>query len=525
VTTPHGSRAGGFWNDSAVSSHGLLKDIYTGIVVAVHYEATVRAFVDTDREEDILEMSTSRADLRRVGRLDTHHGSRGLFRLREQVREKRRPCRITDTFSQAGILDHVAHHQGLHREQPKAVDQLTRLLLHKVLAPPADALMDARHDLAPLSSLFRAPLCFGQTALGTCEGLLLFSEEPGVLNLIASREVGKGFQPHIDADLALRWGQEIRLHFIAREDYVPFIRGRSGDGGRLAHPFERTMHHKLEMPDFGEEQFALLIEAKAKLRVGQAPVAESGFEAGIARRLTRLKPPEECLEGFVHTMQDILQDLREDTLVFGANLLDLGQLRTLLRERDALVAHPPSIFALLQGGIVQFRAQGELFIQHARLLLGWVDPVAIGFLHTSLFFSGAEKRRRSSIPIPKKGHAFHPHVRKARVLWARELVTTSYIPTALCGGTHRNALLSNMCKRTILPCFLSHQKQKYLFCLAAARRSSPRMYAGAFSRGKVRSFSEQLGLPYQTALVSTLFTEAAQDAPTIHVGEEWTSLL
>ena len=421
MTTPHGSRAWGFWNDAAVSSHGLLQDIHTGIAVAVHDEATVRTLVDADRKENLLAMTTARAGLRRVGRRDAHHGSRGLFRLREQLHEKRRPCRIIDAFCQAGILDHVAHDQGLHRDQPEAIDQLARLLLHKVLAPPADALMDTRHHLAPLRTLFGALLSFSEAALDTGKGMLLLPEEPGVLDPLASREIGKGGEPHINTNLELRWGQDIRLHLVTGERHVPFVRSRSGDGSRLHDAFERTVHHELEMSNFREAQFALFIDAKTRLWVGQAPVAILGFITGIAGRQSSFDTTEERLEGFIHPMQDILQDLRVDALVLGADLLDLGQLRTLLRKRDALAAHPPSISALLKGSIVQFRAQGQLFMQRVCLLLSWVDPVAIGFPHIMIFFSDAEKRKRSPVTGLEKERAFHPPVGKARGLQALEL--------------------------------------------------------------------------------------------------------
>ena len=168
----------GFWNDAAVSSHGFLQDIHTGIVVSIHREAAVRALVDADRKEDLLAAPTARAGLRCIGRLDTHHSSRGLFRLREQMCEERRPGRIAYTFCKARILDHVAHHQGLHRDQSIAVDQLTRLLLHEILATPTDALMDTCYHLASLGVLFGTFLGFGEAALDTCKGFLLYSKEP-----------------------------------------------------------------------------------------------------------------------------------------------------------------------------------------------------------------------------------------------------------------------------------------------------------------------------------------------------------
>ena len=63
-------------------------------------------------------------------------------------------------------------------------------------------------------------------------------------------------------------------------------------------------------------------------------------------------------------------------------LFDGGKLGTLLREGDALAAQRIGVFPLLQCGVVQLRAEGELLIQQAFLLLCRVETVLIGFLHT-----------------------------------------------------------------------------------------------------------------------------------------------
>jgi hypothetical protein len=81
-------------------------------------------------------------------------------------------------------------------------------------------------------------------------------------------------------------------------------------------------------------------------------------------------------------MQDILQDLGVDGSIFWSDLFDGGKLGTLLREGDALAAHLIGVFPLLQCGVVQLRAEGELLIQQAFLLLCRVETVLIGFLHT-----------------------------------------------------------------------------------------------------------------------------------------------
>jgi hypothetical protein len=167
--------------------------------------------------------------------------------------------------------------------------------------------------------------------------------------------------------------------------------------------------NELEMSNFRKRQFALFIDTKARLGVGQAPVAIPGFIAGKSRRLSNFDAAEERLERFVYPTQDILQDLRVDNFVFWPEGFDVWQLRGLLDIGYPLATHPVSIPALLQRGVIQLCAQGKLFVQQAFLLLRRVDPILIGFLHTALFFSRGKMRKVPTSPAPNKERALHPH--------------------------------------------------------------------------------------------------------------------
>jgi hypothetical protein len=166
------------------------------------------------------------------------------------------------------------------------------------------------------------------------------------------------------------------------------------------------MHLASHSSTFNVAELTLFINAETRLWVGEGSVAEAGFIARMTGRLASFHAPEEGLEGAVDSMQDILQDLGVDGFVFWSDLFDGGKLGRLLGEGDALAAHLVGIFALLQGGVVQFRAQGEVLIRHAFLLLCWVETVLIGFLHTSVFFSGRKKGEVSPLshfPYPQRG--------------------------------------------------------------------------------------------------------------------------
>src|SRR6266849_9590931 len=148
----------GFLNDVAVSSHGLLKDIHTSIMVPVHHQATLRTFIHPNRQGHLLPMPTGRTGLRRVGRVHTDHFSTSFLRFVQKHPHEGRPGRICDGLCQFGIFDHRAHTQGFQGNQPVGADQTSGLLLDEVLAPLPDTLMDTRHDLASLLPSLRALL-------------------------------------------------------------------------------------------------------------------------------------------------------------------------------------------------------------------------------------------------------------------------------------------------------------------------------------------------------------------------------
>src|SRR5260221_1288872 len=316
-------------NTLALSSQGRMQDIQRGILVPITHSSTLLTAIDSYRQRHALPMPTVMAGLRGVCRGNFDHCSLSFFRFSEQCLEERRPCCIRYTFVEPCLLacpvgqiracclllfrlwafHHGAHYQGFYRNQPETVHQSSRLLLHKVLSAPAHTLMHAGHHLAPLRPLRGAALCPGQLTLRFREGLLFLAKEVGVLNVLTCRQVGKGFEAHINADLSLAGGQFRWGNLIAGKAHEPFACRTAGDRARLDDAFEGPVLHHLDMPNLGEGELALLINAKSRLRVGKAVIAEPGLVAGMTRLLTCLAPSEEGFERFVHPMQHILQHL------------------------------------------------------------------------------------------------------------------------------------------------------------------------------------------------------------------------
>ena len=403
-------------------------------MVSIADHTALLARIKTHRQWNLLSMPTLITRLCGVGRGHFDHASLSFYRFSDERGEKGAPCYICDRcvqsslaacpvghilpcrFVQFGLrpFDQVAHGQRFDGNQPEAIDQTAGLLLDEVLAPPADALMDSCHDLAPLASFWATPFRFGETTVRFDQVFCFFPEKARGCNLFAGGEKGEGLESHIDAYVLLRWRQDLRLDLITREAYKPLARRVSHDAARFDDASRGSVLDDLEMPNLGKGELALLVDAETRLRVGDGSVAESGFIARVARYLASFHTQEEGLEGFVDAMQHILQDLGVDGFIFWSDRFDGGQLGALLREGDALAAQLIGLFALLQGGVVQLCAEGELLVQHAFLLPGRVQTVLIGFLHTSVFFSIRKKRKLPHFQHPQEERHFLPNRGKQR---------------------------------------------------------------------------------------------------------------
>ena len=100
------------------------------------------------------------------------------------------------------MMHHAIDRQILNRNDVMLIDDLARLLVGEVLAAVSDALMHARHDLAPLTACRRGALPFlwtrllRQTPLRLCHRPLVLAEEAWIGDLAAIREGGERREAH-----------------------------------------------------------------------------------------------------------------------------------------------------------------------------------------------------------------------------------------------------------------------------------------------------------------------------------------
>ena len=111
-----------------------------------------------------------------------------------------------DALGETVVVHHPIDREVFYCDQVKSVHDAAAVLMGEVAAPPGNALMDARHDLTPLSTLRCIVLFLRQTPLRLRQCFLLSPEGARVGDFSTRRESGKGLETNVNPDLLTsRW--------------------------------------------------------------------------------------------------------------------------------------------------------------------------------------------------------------------------------------------------------------------------------------------------------------------------------
>jgi hypothetical protein len=174
------------------------------------------------------------------------------------------------------------------------------------------------------------------------------------------------------------------------------------------------MHDHLEMTDFGESQFTrffLVLRERlrhpknliATLRKGEGVIPASGFKPGVAWHLAVFDAAKEVAHRLVKTVENLLQDLRIDLLVFWPLLFDIGQLVGLHLVRDGNTAHTIGRHSLFERGVVYLFTPAQDPLQRCDLLAGGVEPIAIHFVVQRGIFGSTRRARLAWLLFVRHG--------------------------------------------------------------------------------------------------------------------------
>ncbi len=99
-------------------------------------------------------MSTARTILTRVRGVHSDESPTGPYCLVGEEVCELRPRRVSDALGETMGMHHPVDREVLDGNQIELIDNATAVLVREVTASPSDSFIDARHDLAPLGSLW-----------------------------------------------------------------------------------------------------------------------------------------------------------------------------------------------------------------------------------------------------------------------------------------------------------------------------------------------------------------------------------
>ena len=246
-----------------------------------------------------LAMSTGAACLTRIGRIDFDKLPTSFFRFVGQLTKESRPRGVCNAFGQTVVMRHPVHLQVFHADDAIASDDLATMLMGEIVSPESSALMHTGNRLAVLAPLWGSLCQFGVLALHFGQRLLFLAKEARVRNLFTRREHCKGFQPNVYAHLGGILRQAFRFALDGKGSVPLASRGAmNGEGFHL--PPDGAVVDHLDRPDLGDHDAAIVCDAEARLREGEAIIAVTPTKTWIAGLLASLDTAEEGLESQIN---------------------------------------------------------------------------------------------------------------------------------------------------------------------------------------------------------------------------------
>ena len=344
---------------------------------------TARTSEYSDIQWHLLPVSTLAACLTRIGRIDFDKLPTSFFRFVGQLTKEGRPRGISNALGQTMAMGHPVDLQVFHADDPKAINDLSTLLMGKVISTEMDTLMDTSNNLAMRTPL-RCPFCKpGMLALDTGQNFFLGAKKAGIGYLFFIAESSKGFESHVNPHLGRGFWQALWLT-LDREGHVPLASRGTSNSTRFDFAFEGTMIDHLDAANLGKRHTVIIGDTEATLREGEGVIAVTSTETRVARLLTSFDASKERFESQINTDGYILQDLRMHLFQGGTFLFQQPQRINLMIARERFSLLLIGCFPFLKKMVVEPTTLIKGFVQLVNLFLRRKDTILKHFMHTQI---------------------------------------------------------------------------------------------------------------------------------------------
>lgn len=289
----------------------------------------------------------------------------------------------------------IGRHEGerevFEGNQRVGVDQLACELVPEVAALIGDALMQSGNLRSSFPAARAALLSAGQAALRNTQLREAPAQPARVFDQRPVAERQQAAQPHVDANRRAGMRGHNRIGQVEHQADVPLAVAPLEDDmldrrvvGDRAMILDFDFTHVLDV----EQGAACIIEpqlAAVAVPVFQAAEAVAPLEAREARLFAVFQSAKERLERFIQTAQKLLHAGRVQLAErVGIGVAKVAEVRPLLVVDHALARLFVDGDALFQRGVVERAPLPQQEVEHPRLRLRRIQPIAVGANHALL---------------------------------------------------------------------------------------------------------------------------------------------
>jgi len=321
-----------------------------------------------------------------IGRVYFDENSTSFCRFVEHHPKETRPCRITNAFGKAMIMEHPIYMQIFDADNAVAVNYFTGMLMRKVISFELNTFMHSGNDFALFTPFLSPFFGFSKLALGFSQFFFFTPKEARIFNFGSIGKGSKGFKTDINTYRIVFFGQSLRFNFN-REANVPFASARPGESSSFSLSFNWTVLGYFEMAYFGNIKPAVLKIAPTRhLGESETIVPTKTFEAGVAGFFTGLNPTEKGFDAQIYPHRYILQKLAMHTSKGWPKLFfQVGKGSLLFKTGDIFAVFFISGFTFSQKVIEQPATLFQGAIKQAALLFGRVNSKLKCFEHSTYY--------------------------------------------------------------------------------------------------------------------------------------------
>ena len=308
--------------------------------------------MNTIRQSFFNQLSTSRASLACVARINERHGSAGACCLVSRELHELSPGCFSNGFSDAfkSILPHIFNVQFFKGDDLIGLNQFTRKFMCKILTFIDDSLVNMGDGFFSLLSFKAAILFLRKFALRFCQGFFFCFEKAGILNFLTGRKSGKRRKANINTNHRINFRQWTNFNFTGKTS-IPFARRSPANSQGFNGSFNIPMLSNLNGTNLRQLK-PVINKTKSALREGETIISVKSFKSWITRLFARFHSAKESLECKINTKLGILETLGKCVGKIGFIFLPLNQKVAGIIQRQRFLFFFPHFFTDCKGLII-----------------------------------------------------------------------------------------------------------------------------------------------------------------------------